>query len=175
MKILWMAMMVFCGGLLMAGTEVDINGTFKGSTVDAKNPKGWSFNTGVSKHGTGKVVQIGDKFGVQISNEQRELQYFTNSMTPVTAGDKFELSCTAEGTGKACLAVYYYDAKKYWVAAVYQPLAALKPGKNELKWEVTVPAELRKKTPANVRFAFRVYGKAEMTFSDYKVVKADNK
>lgn len=173
MKFMWMAAMVFCGGMLMAGTDIDVNGKFAGSTIGAQNPKGWSFNTSISPVGTGKVVQAGDELGVQISNPQKEVAYYSRNID-VKAGDKFELSCDMTGTGKGGMAIYFYNAKG-WVGLIYSPVTDLKPGKNELEWEVVIPAELRGKNITRACFVFRVIGKAEITVTDFEVEKEDVK
>ena len=77
MKFLSMLAMLFCGALLTAGTDIDVNGKFAGSTVGERAPKGWVFNTGVKPVGTGKVVKVGDEFGVQITNPKAGVHYFT--------------------------------------------------------------------------------------------------
>lgn len=174
MKHLWIVGLMLFGGMLLAGTDIDVNGKFAGSKVGEVAPAGWVFNTSVQPVGTGKVVQVGDKFGVQISNPKGALHYFTQKNVNVVPGDKFELSCDVTGTGRAALAVYCYNDKG-WVGGIYQPLVILKPGENELKYEVTIPAEIRGKVPSRICFAFFVSGTAEATFSDFEVEKADSK
>ncbi|MBR4957427.1 MAG: hypothetical protein IKZ31_06670, partial [Lentisphaeria bacterium] len=68
MKHLWIAGLMLFGGMLLAGTDIDVNGKFAGSKVGDKEPKGWYFNTGIQAVGTGKVVQVGDELAVQISS-----------------------------------------------------------------------------------------------------------
>ena len=174
MKVLSMFAMLFCGAMLIAGTDIDVNGKFAGSKVGDKEPKGWVFNPSVQPVGTGKVIQAGDKFGVQISNPKKDLHYYSRLQVAVAPGDKFELSCDVTGTGNVGLAMYFYNDKG-WVGGVYQNPVALKPGENDLKFEIVVPAEINGKVPARACFAFFVRGAAEAAFSDFEVEKEDGK
>ena len=47
MKHLCLLALLFCGGVLMAGTDIDINGKFAGSKVGDKVPKRWNFNKSI--------------------------------------------------------------------------------------------------------------------------------
>ncbi|MBQ4337427.1 MAG: hypothetical protein IJC34_09570 [Lentisphaeria bacterium] len=174
MKFLSMLTLVFCGAMLTAGTDIDVNGKFIGSKEGEIAPNGWVFNPSVKPVGTGKVVKVGDKFGVQISNPKRDLHYYSKKQVDVAPGEKYELSCDVTGTGKAALAMYLYNAKG-WVGGIYQVPVTLKPGENDLKFEVVIPAEFNGKVPARACFAFFVRGAAEATFSDFEAEKEDAK
>ena len=174
MKFLSMVAMMFCGAMLIAGTDIDVNGKFAGSTLDEQAPQGWVFNTSVAPVGTGKVVKVGDKFGVQISNPKKELHYYSKKQVNVVPGEKYELSCDVTGTGLVGLAMYFYN-EKGWVGGVYQKPVKLQPGENDVKFELVVPAEIRGKVPSRACFAFFVRGAAEATFSDFEVEKEDGK
>lgn len=172
MKFLWMAMMVFGGTMLCAGTAVDINGSFAGSKVGDKTPAKWTFNTSIRPEGTGKVVQTGDKLGVEITNsnsKRRHVAYFTRTIR-VTAGEQYEITCDAEGTGKATLSVYFY-AKGAWGGSISSPATALKPGVNNLKLAVTVPAEIKGKVPIACAFAFTAAPGTDAVFTNFAVTK----
>ena len=174
MKFLSMVAMMFCGAMLIAGTDIDVNGKFAGSTEGEKEPAGWVFNTSVKPDGTGKVVKVGDKFGVQISNPKRALHYYSKKQVNVAPGEKYELSCDVTGTGYAGLAMYLYNAEG-WVGGVYQKPVKLQPGENDVKFEIVIPAELNGKVPSRACFAFFVQGAAEATFSDFEAEKEDGK
>ena len=135
-----MLSVLFCGAMLVAGTDIDVNGKFAGSTEGEKEPAGWVFNPSVKPDGTGKVVKVGDKFGVQISNPKRALHYYSKKQVNVAPGEKYELSCDVTGTGYAGLAMYLYNAKG-WVGGIYQKPVKLQPGENDLKFEIVIPAE----------------------------------
>lgn len=174
MKHLWMLAVMFCGAMLIAGTDIDVNGKFTGSKVGDKEPKGWFFNTGINSLGTGKVVQQGDELAVQISCPKREVHYYTRTLYSVAVGEKYEVSCDVTGTGKVGLAMYYYKDNQ-WAGLNYSPLVTLKPGENDVKFVFTVPAEVKGKVPNKVRFAFRVSETAEVAFNDFEVEKEDGK
>ena len=174
MKHLWIAGLMLFGGMLLAGTDIDVNGKFAGSKVGDKEPKGWYLNTGIQAVGTGKVVQVGDELAVQISSPSKEVHYYTRQLYPVVAGEKYELSCDVVGTGKVGFAMYYYDGTR-WSGLNYSPLVTLKSGENDVKFVFTVPAEVNGKALNKVRFAFRVSGACEVTINDLEVEKEDAK
>ena len=152
MKFLSMLALVFCGAMLIAGTDIDVNGKFIGSKEGEIAPNGWVFNPSVKPVGTGKVVKVGDQFGVQISNPKRDLHYYSKKQVDVAPGEKYELSCDVTGTGKAYLAMYLYAEKGVWGGAVSQPAVVLKPGENDLKYTFTIPAEIKGKVPVVASF-----------------------
>lgn len=173
MKHLWIVGLMLFGGMLLAGTDIDVNGKFAGSKVGDKAPKGWYFNVSIKPDGTGKVVQVGDEFGVQITNPKRAVAYYTKQFK-VTPGEQYEMSCDAVGTGKAYLAMYFYK-QKGWCGSILQPAVTLQPGKNELKYTFTVPADIKGAVPVYGSFAFYVQGPGEVTFTDVEVEKEDVK
>ena len=175
MKFLSMLAVLFCGAMLVAGTDIDVNGKFAGSTIGERAPKGWLFNDGIKPVGTGKVVKVGDELGVHITSPKAGVHYYCAKQFPVVPGEKYEVSCDVTGTGVAGVGVYYYDAKGSWAGAIYQPSVKLKPGENDVKYTFTVPAEVKGKVPGLVRFAFFVYGAADATFTDFEVEKEDGK
>lgn len=172
MKHLCLLALLFCGGVLMAGTDIDINGIFAGSKVGDKVPKRWNFNKSIKPVGSGEVVQVGDKLGVKITNTAKSVAYFSR-MVPVKAGEKYEMSCDVIGTGKAYLAMYLYAEKGVWGGAVSQPAVVLKAGENDLKYTFTIPAEINGKVPVVASFVFYLNGPGEATYYDVELEKED--
>ncbi|MBR2641886.1 MAG: hypothetical protein IKD46_02050 [Lentisphaeria bacterium] len=174
MKHLWMLALMLCGGALLAGTDVDVNGKFAGSNVGDKTPKKWLFNKSISPVGSGEVVRVGDKLGVKITNTAKSVAYYSYQI-PVKAGEKYEMSCDVTGNGKAYLAMYFYAENGAWAGAVSQPAVVLKAGENELKYTFTIPADIKGKVPCKGSFVFYLSGPGEATYYDVEVEKEDDK
>jgi hypothetical protein len=169
-----MLTLMLCGGALLAGTDVDVNGKFAGSNVGDNAPKKWIFNKSISPVGSGEVVRVGDKLGVKITNTAKSVAYYSYQI-PVKAGEKYEMSCDVTGNGKAYLAMYLYAEKGGWAGAIAQPQVTLKPGENELKYTFTIPADIKGKVPCKGSFVFYLSGPGEATYYDVEVEKEDDK
>lgn len=171
MKKVCMMLAAFGAFALTAGEFLDVNGTFAGSEVGAKEPKGWVYNTSTKPTGTGEVVQVGDGLGMKVSNPSGVLHYNTRPAFPIKSGEVYKVTVKVTGTGTVDAGIYLLDEKTRWIQGIYNKPQKLKEGENVVEREFTVPEEARGKTPATARFSFLVLGKTEAVFSDFKVEK----
>ena len=171
MKKVCMMLAAFGAFSLIAGEFLDVNGTFAGSEVGDKVPKGWVYNLSTKPTGAGEVVKVGDGLGLKVSNDKGVLHYNTKPAFPIKPGEVYKVTVKATGTGTVDAGIYLLDEKTAWILGVYNKPQKLKEGENVIEREFTVPEEARGKTPATARFSFLVSGKTEAVFSDFKVEK----
>ena len=167
MKLFFAAAAVFAALSLCADDELKINGDFKGSVLNAIQPKGWVKNHAASAGIGVSSVVAGEKdgeFAVNVKTQKTATSFYTQSAYAAKPGDTLKMEADFKGTGKIMFSYYAYDAQARYISTKngkVQVLAA--PG--EMK-DVIIVDKVAGKEVASVRVVVSVLANSDITFSD---------
>lgn len=166
---LFFAAVAACAVLsLCADEDLKINGDFKGSVLNAIQPKGWiknhaqSAGIGVSAVVAGKKA---DEFAMNVKTQKVVTPFYTQSSYAAKAGDTLKVEADFSGTGKIAFAYYAYDAQgRYICSKTGQVQTISAPG--EKKDVIAVDKGINGREVAAIRVVISILHNSDITFSD---------